>query len=388
MTIDSVRPDSRPPRLFELDLLRLVAALMVVAAHLISGLTEKQRSNLALGPIFDWGEPLATFGQFGVLGVDIFFIISGYVIALSAEGRTARAFAASRAARILPAFWFCCLTTWLVIKLNPAYRQVSLAQLFANLLFIARPLGYEFVDGVYWTLVIELQFYAMVTLLLWWRGMRVYPHFLSVWLVLAVVDFLGLTPWTIRFVTLSQYAPYFIAGGALYLIGKDRKSLWAHALGAGALLLICLKAGSRLPPLFPGQGWPAAVVLTLCYLALLLVATRRTVRFGRPWMAVAGALTYPLYLLHEDLGFLFMRHFPATGISWVDHRATITLLALATFLLAAHMVAACVERPVAPRVRRLIEGGRQSPPALKAAYSAAAPTPLSGADQGRCDGLD
>jgi peptidoglycan/LPS O-acetylase OafA/YrhL len=346
----------KTPRLQELDLLRLVAALMVVAAHYLSSSTEKLRVNLKLGSVFDWGEPLSKFAHLGELGVDVFFMISGYVIAMSTEGRSMRFFLASRAARVLPAFWFCCLLTWVLIEVDPGYRDVSVPQLLANLFFLARPLGYQFVDGVYWSLVVEIRFYLLVAVVMWWRGTQGFVVFLSVWLALAAIDTLLTLPTPVKMVVLPQYAPYFIFGSAMYLIGRRHHTRLAYGLCAGALTLLAFKVANRLPPLFPGQEVAIAAVLSSAALALWLVATKRTESFGRPWMSVAGSLTYPLYLLHQDLGYLFMRYFPATGLDAFDNRFSITLLAVALFLLASFAVVRIVERPLAPIVRRLLSG--------------------------------
>ncbi|MBC7732916.1 MAG: acyltransferase [Bacteriovorax sp.] len=350
--------------MLELDLLRLVAALMVVAAHYVMAGTENFRTSLALGNIFDWGEPAATIANFGVLGVDIFFMISGYVIALSAEGRTVRGFLVSRAARILPAFWFCCTVTWLLVWFEPNYRQISLAQLLSNLFFVARPLGYEFVDWSYWSLVVEVRFYLMFACALWWRGMQGICFFLIAWLGMAGMDIAGILPSAVRFIFLPQYAPYFVAGCALFLIGERRQVRRAYVLFAAALGLACLRTPQRLTTLFAGQAFVVSGVILLAAFALWIVATKRSTQFGRPWMALAGSLTYPLYLIHQQAGYLFIRHFPMTGVVWIDHRITITMIAVGLVLLASYGVMRFVELPLAPRIRRWLSAPRQTSPDL------------------------
>jgi peptidoglycan/LPS O-acetylase OafA/YrhL len=348
-------------RLLGIDLLRLVAALMVVASHYLSSATEKDRHSLKLGSIFDWGDSIATAAHFGFLGVDLFFMISGFVIALSAENRSVRDFLASRAARLLPAFWVCCLITWVAIKLDPGYRDVSLAQLVANLFLVLRPLGYAFVDGVYWSLVIEVRFYLMIALLMWCFGMKAFPTFLAVWLLFALVDTFLTLPSAIRFAVIPQFAACFVVGGALHLIRQRRHTRLSYGLFAVALALACHNATQKASPVFAFQGLVISAVLLFGAFLLWLFANGRPTGFARPWMAVAGSLTFPLYLLHEDLGFLFMRHFPATGIVQIDNRFAVTLLAVVFFLLAAHAVVFVVEKLIAPRVRRWLSGAPARP---------------------------
>src|SRR5882762_2012270 len=116
-TIDGVRrsrartPDFMPPqadhtsRVEALDLLRLAAVLAVVLYHF--GFW---------GPAHQTAIPsMASFAKYGFLGVPVFFIISGFVIAYSAEGRTATGFAIARFSRIYPTFVFCMTLTFLAL---------------------------------------------------------------------------------------------------------------------------------------------------------------------------------------------------------------------------------------------------------------------------------
>src|SRR2546427_494309 len=86
-------------RVEALDLLRLVAVLAVVLYHF--GFWGPAAGGM---PAMPWLAPVA---KYGFLGVPVFFIISGFVIAYSAEGRTAAGFAIARFSRIYPTFVLC-----------------------------------------------------------------------------------------------------------------------------------------------------------------------------------------------------------------------------------------------------------------------------------------
>ena len=86
-------------RLALLDLLRFTAALSVVAYHwLFWGIEHDAIRSFGRTPV-SW------LAAYGFLGVQLFFLISGFVIFLSASGREASAFAAGRATRLYPAYW-------------------------------------------------------------------------------------------------------------------------------------------------------------------------------------------------------------------------------------------------------------------------------------------
>ena len=132
-------------RYHQIDLLRSVACFMVVAFH-----------YLYRGHLDGWipfASPMAVTEtvKFGYLGVQLFFAISGFVIFLSAQGATPRAFAASRAARLYPAFWAAVALTTLVVHLGGlSSLVVPWRDVFLNLTMVAHWFKAEFVDWAYW----------------------------------------------------------------------------------------------------------------------------------------------------------------------------------------------------------------------------------------------
>lgn len=93
-------------RLQLLDYSRFIAAIMVVLYHYtFNGIENGKISTIS------HDESLVFFTKYGYLGVELFFMISGYVIFKSATGRTASEFAVGRATRLYPAYWFAVLFT-------------------------------------------------------------------------------------------------------------------------------------------------------------------------------------------------------------------------------------------------------------------------------------
>ena len=122
---------------FGLDLVRFGAALMVALYHLAFWDWLPERSPTP--PI----APVSIFSA-GWVGVEIFFVLSGFVIALSAQGKTVGQFITGRAARLYPAAWMCATISFIVLhhtQLLPDYfRSIALS-----------PIG-PWIDGAYWTL--------------------------------------------------------------------------------------------------------------------------------------------------------------------------------------------------------------------------------------------
>lgn len=140
-----------------LDIYRILAALSVVFFHLTFNGLRNGKLNAAIdfAPLSDWT-------QHGNFGVQFFFLISGLVIFLTPSDR-AGAFVRKRLVRLYPAFWAAVtLTSVFAFFLGGQKMSVSIPQYLANLTMFPRTFGYGYVDGVYWTLKYEIQFYVCV----------------------------------------------------------------------------------------------------------------------------------------------------------------------------------------------------------------------------------
>ncbi|MGK5732483.1 acyltransferase family protein [Streptomyces sp. URMC 124] len=336
-------------RLAALDGLRLLAALMVVAYHYV-----------AFGSGAWDGPPAAVFptahlpASYGWLGVQLFFLISGFVICMSCWGRGVGRFAASRVTRLFPAYWFSVLAVALVVRLWPSPDETPRARDIAvNLTMLQSPLGVDAVDGVYWTLWVEMRFYLLFALVVAGKGLT-YARavgFCVVWGFAAAVAAAADEP-VLDQVLMPENCWYFIAGIAFYLMHRYRPNLVLWLIVAACFLVAQhdLVAAHTRAEGYMGHRvphWPTAVLLALFFLAVAAVALGRTRRLDHPWLTAAGALTYPLYLIHERVGWLVIRR--AAG----DVPPAVLLPALlAGMLLTAWLVHRLVERPLAGALRR------------------------------------
>lgn len=141
----------RKHRLLELDALRGIAALAVVLFHY----TMNENREL-----FGWQF------RYGITGVDLFFMISGFVIYMTAgKIKHWKDFIVFRFARLYPAFW-CCLFITLAFMAWYEPSKVNITQIAANLTMAPPFFNQEDIDGSYWTLLVELLFYAWILLIL------------------------------------------------------------------------------------------------------------------------------------------------------------------------------------------------------------------------------
>ncbi len=296
-------------RVEALDLLRLFAVAVVMLFHFgFHGPTGPAETYVAL-PQF------AGFARYGYLGVQLFFAISGFVIAYSAVGRTASQFAIARFSRLYPAFLFCMTLSFLVTLLfGAAYFEATPRQWLANLWIAAPALHQPYVDSVYWTLLLELTFYAWIGALI---AVGLFPrHTIAVvagWLLVSVLNEAWIGSYVLRKILLTDQSGFFTCGVLLFEMGRGRR-------GAGIQLLFGLAAAVAVAQavknvegwrIITGELFDALTVATLSVLIIALVAVAvRLEQLPLPerLTAALGGMTYPAYLLHQMIGYIaFLR---------------------------------------------------------------------------------
>ncbi len=337
-------------RFHEIDLLRGIACLMVVLYHYL-------HRGQAAGWIATSAEPWAdALARYGYLGVHLFFIISGFVIFMSAEGGSARQFAASRVARLYPAFWVAAPLTAAVAWLFHADTfTVGPGQLLVNLTMAPHWFGVDFVDGAYWSLAVELQFYLLVGAALSLGWLHHAERLVAVWLLVAVAD--AWRPmWPVEFWLAAKWAPLFCAGICAYRIRTQGASAARFGLFAVAYLLALYQAIHA--ALWPGPGESAGSsalvigVLVTAFHALFVAIAFGRLRLPSNGLAVwAGLLTYPVYLLHQNIGYVLL----AALQPFVPPLAVRVLIVIAVVVAAAWAAVRWIERPLARRLRRWID---------------------------------
>ncbi|KOG42059.1 acyltransferase family protein [Streptomyces decoyicus] len=360
----AIRGRSRggPSRLRALDGLRLLAALMVAAYH-YGGRNGEIAQAWGGSPAHQFPTAAPLFA-YGCLGVQIFFVISGFVICLSGWGRTLRAFIASRVSRLYPAYWAAILLVTAVFALPwVAFEALAPSEVLTNLTMLQQPLGVDRVLGVCWTLWAEMRFYALFALCVVLPGAtrRRVVLFCAGWTLAAALAQAAHQPF-LDTVLMPEYAPFFIGGVGLYLLhryGARDPIAWAIVLVSWLIGQHYAVAGLWHAPSATAFSYRStAVIIAVVTLGFALVSA---VALGNlhwanwRWLTVAGALTYPFYLVHEHLGWVVVRALHH-GIGLPSYATLVLTVAL--MLLLAWVLHRFIERPLTPVLKRSIDPRR------------------------------
>lgn len=303
-------------RLELLDYGRLAAAVAVMGFHyLFNGINNGKVHSISASP------EITAFVKYGYLGVEFFFLISGYVIFFSAQSRSAAEFFVSRATRLVPAFIPALIITATAAQFWGGDRMsVTLLQAVANTTFFPGVFGYSFVDGVYWTLAVEITFYGGVFALLLVGARKHLRMAFILWpfamVFAAVVGLSGLR-------LAGGYYTFFAAGALFALVKSRRDTAATTALVTAMGLCVWFAAGGAsameaAKGVSYSGGVIAAVVIAM-FVFFLALNTSRASSLRLPGSRLAGTLTYPVYLLHAHLGYMLLNRFATEENKWVAY---------------------------------------------------------------------
>jgi len=322
-------------RLAQLDGLRAVAALSVV------GFDYTTRYDAALVHV----QPLPLGLPFGHLGVELFFVISGFVILMTVDRtRSASDFVVARASRLFPTYWVAVLLTAFTLRAAqmPGYQR-SLPDIAVNLTMVQGYFGIASIDdGAYWSLGVELLFYAWM-LLLWRAGALRRPAVpiavaCAISLAAALSGLAGLSwPSALQTLLMTEWGPWFALGTALYA---------HHGRGMSGRLALGLVAFTVLAIAVRGPLVHAGVAVGAGLLVHGAAGGRLPLLASRPLVAL-GRVSYPMYLLHQALGWWVIVSLQQAGLGPAMSIAIAIVLSVA----AAFVMHRAVEAPAMAALR-------------------------------------
>ncbi|MCX6445189.1 MAG: acyltransferase [Actinobacteria bacterium] len=298
---------SHSKRLDYLDLLRVLALGSVIVFHyFFNGISKGTVTSVSL-PGF------AGIAKYGYLGVELFFLISGFVILYSTQNRTAREFVKKRFIRLYPMYWMAIIVIFVITNL-PFWsnKGPQLSKALWNLTMFPTAFGEDWVDAAHWFLARELQLYVFVTIVLAIGIGRHLPNIFSWWaIIICFWNLFDLPQFEIWY-----FSGYFalITGGAIIFSIRE----WGMNTLRGVSLLaayICAVETRMTKSVALADHrnttynkYVVAILVTVGFLLILATLNSHMSSISFKWAGIAGAITYPLFLVHGRLGLLSIQN--------------------------------------------------------------------------------
>ncbi|MBV1687216.1 acyltransferase [Novosphingobium sp. G106] len=332
---------SQQGRLGELDALRGIAAMLVLLFHYTAHSEAVLPAARHIAHGLSWGH----------YGVQLFFAISGFVILMTLERTASSAdFLVSRFARLLPAYWAAVLfTSASVVLLGAEVLAQPGPIILTDLSMLQGFLYLPSVDGVYWSLTVELAFYFCMWSL--WRARllgRIEAILLG-WIGLTVLWWLvPALPSRVGMVLIVRYIPFFAIGMAAYRVrtGARRWSEQLPLLASGLAAVALVESPES-----------AAVYASVVAIFALLVGGKLG-WLANPPLLWLGALSYTIYLIHQNFGYALIAALERAGFApWAA-----LLCAIAATLTVSQLIHNLVEQPALHGIRtRWKQRGERDP---------------------------
>ena len=285
-----------------LDGLRFFAAFWVMNFHYLFG----QTGDL------EWY-------RYGNLGVQLFFIISGFVIVKSLKGKNIKEFAQGRFLRLFPLFWILCTATYLITLVIPNTSTVYFTEYLRSMTMFGDLfngiVGYtRLIDPSYWTLTVELIFYIGIGIFTYIFSHKNVRYFLGLWLVFSTICFaLNIDHNFYIKLLLVRHSAYFAFGGALALIAMKQAENIFEKYFDWILLFISAMYATYIHPralepyyiVNPSDIHIITILHVLFFIVVpVLVYLSRYIKDVKviKVLTILGGITYPLYLLHQKIG--------------------------------------------------------------------------------------
>lgn len=334
----------------ELDSLRGIAALLVVFFHFTMG---REEHNFFL--------------RIRTTGVDLFFIISGFVIFMSLQNVASDTeFVINRFTRLYPTYWASVCFTFILIISISIYRgngitKDILIQFFGNLTMFQFYMGIPDLDGPYWTMIIEMLFYIFMLVLFQINCLKHIDRIgLVICFIIVVIKYLFPELYfinlIIKWIPLLQFFPLFFSGIIFY---KLHNSLIKKTKGY-LLIFSCFFCQIML---FQSSGrsvnfisWAQYGFILFIYFIIFLLFVNKNLKFIiNPLTLFVGKISFALYLIHQyiSLNIIIPFFYERLGINFW---ATVILINLPIIICIASFITYKIEIPYSKKLKLKLLG--------------------------------
>jgi peptidoglycan/LPS O-acetylase OafA/YrhL len=314
-----------------IDILRGIAAISVMLFHFCNYkiLLPDNTASYFLDIKF-----INQITSFGFLGVQIFFVISGFIIPFSLYQQDFRIFSfpkflLKRILRIDPPYIISIIGVLILAYISaksPLYKgdefKVDLIQIFSHLGYFTAFINKPWLNDVYWTLALEFQYYILISLIF---SLIINKNFYVRNITLFILNFLIFIPVS---GLVFNYVTFFVIGITCFLFYKNliNQKEFYFSIIISVLLTLCF------------FEWFYALVALIT--VLLILKSNMSFSIGNFF----GKISYSLYLLHTIIGWKLM-NLSARYFTSVESRSLVMVAIIALTIFSAYVMYLFVEKP-------------------------------------------
>lgn len=289
------------PKMASIEAARGIAAVFVVLMHAANLMNVEHFSqHIGMGRIFD----------FGYVGVDFFFVLSGFIITYIhfheiGQRNSIPRYLWRRFSRIYPIFWIILIMDIVVTSLgrvvsgNPANFEIGLADIPSSVFLLMGGDGEPKYIGPAWTLQYEVMFYLAFCVLL--LNARMGALVFSSWAALVIGNALGLFQLTLPFNLTNAHCFEFLVGVAVGVAARRYSLHTSRKVLVIAILLFIAAVVFEIHGPLPRHSSIGRLALGLssAFILAALVGLERLQSIHTPkWLARMGSASYSIYLGH------------------------------------------------------------------------------------------
>lgn len=298
-----------------LDYIRGISTLMVILYHY----TTRYESLFPRKEMFGITFP---HGSYAVL---VFFLLSGYFAIRNIEQTTLVKYMIKRFLKLFPVYWVAILITMPLVATFLPSRSVSIKDMLLNFTMLQTILGAENVDGAYWTLFSELVFYIFIFLVLILKKQKNIDKFIFFYVLIQVI--LLVIPDTSMIILAKKfntliYGHCFMAGASIAYLEKYDNKQCVSIIEKIKAILVFFSLIFFIGEQFLLHDWQSGIffVISTAVVVLAIFYHNRIgnmsngISFLKPFSFIA-TISYPLYLLHQNIGYIIIRTLDSYGLS-------------------------------------------------------------------------
>jgi len=340
-------------RVAVLDSFRCLAIMAVMLMHYTYRWTPPAYPT----NLYPYGNFFGMSFHYGYLGVQFFYIISGFVISYTLENTSGiGSFFKNRFIRLWPPMLLCTVITFLVCiiwdRSHYFENAHSLRNFFPSLTFTKPSIwvaltgrDWSYTSLSYWSLWVEVQFYIISSVLFFSNKKTFFRNLILLTVVLNIIDYIPesiinpetyphsshwmkmvLTKWyynRLHF-DIKDYISWFTIGVVFHHLYKQREIRWRSLTGIGVLFVFANQ-------LYQCEGWQVRVayIIMLCLFFCMIYRSHYLSFIDNPFFRRVGVISYTIYLIHEIIGVLLINKLGGYLGSWSP---------IAPFIMAALMI--------------------------------------------------